>query len=102
MGVGVTLDCGHLTPGAGSGERDFCGDCGYMTPSAGSVRCFLPGESGLVTQNAVSADPGACGCVKPGEVSGRWGHYGECGRVNPGEVSGRGFTLETMDMCPYE
>ena len=87
MGVGVTLDCGHLTPGAGSGERDFCGDCGYMTPSAGSVRCFLPGESGRVTQNAVpgvEADPGACGCVKPGEVS------------------GRGFILETKDMCPYE
>ena len=54
-----------------------------------------------MTQNAVSgveADPGACGCVKPGEVSGRWGHYGECGRVNLGEGSGRVFTLEAMDM----
>ena len=54
-----------------------------------------------MTQNAVygiEVDPGACGCVKPGEVSGRWGHYGECGRVNLGAGSGRVFTLETMDM----
>ena len=61
--VGITLNCGHLTPGAGSEKRALHGDFGRMTPGAGSVRCFLPGESGQVTQNAVSgveADPGAC------------------------------------------
>ena len=82
-------------------ERALCGDCGHVTPDEVSVRCFLPGKSVWVTQNAVSgveADPGACGCVKPAEVSGRWGHYGECGRVNLGEGSGRVFTLEAMDM----
>jgi len=109
LGVGITLDYGRLTPGAGSVERALCGDCGHVTPGEVSVRCFLPGKSGQVTQNAMSgveADPGACGCVKPGEVSGRWagevsgrwGHYGECGRVNLGAGSGRVFTLETMDM----
>ena len=80
LGVGVTLDCGRLTPGAGSGERALCGDCGHVTPGVGSVKCFLPGESGRVTQNAVSgveADPGDCGYVKPGEVSGRWNHHGD-------------------------
>ena len=63
LGIRVTLDCGHLTPCAESGERALCGDCGHVTPGAGSVRGFLPGESGQVTQNAVSgveADPGAC------------------------------------------
>ena len=48
--------------------------------------------------SGVEADPGACGCVKPGEVSGRWGHRGNCGCVNPGAKSGRVFTLETMNM----
>ena len=96
LGVGITLNCGHLTPGAGSGKRALHGDYGHMTPGAGSVRCFLPGESGLVTQNAVSADPGACGCVKPGEVSGRWGHRVDCGHVNPSAESGRVFPLQTM------
>ena len=69
-----------------------------------------------MTQNAVSgveADPGACGCVKPGEVSWRWGHCGDCGHVTPGKGSdvgcergdyghitpdawGKGITLETV------
>ena len=68
LGVGVTLDCGRLTRGAGSEERALCG---HVTQGAGSVRCFLPVENGQVTQNAASgveADPGACGCVKPGGV----------------------------------
>ena len=94
LGVGLTLDGGCPTPGAGSRERALCG---HVTPGAGSVRCFLPAESGQVTKNAVSvveADPGACGCVKPGEVSGTWGHHGDwtceprCrvwGRVHPGD-----------------
>lgn len=101
LGVGVALDCGRLTPGAGSGERALCGNCGHVTTGAGSVRGFLPGESRGVTQNALSgieADPGACGCVKPGEVSGRWDHCGGYERVNQGAGFGRVFTLETIDM----
>ena len=60
-----------------------------------------PEDYECVTQNAVpgvEADPGACGCVKPGEVSGMWGHHGDYGHVNPGAGSGRVFTLETMNM----
>ena len=54
-----------------------------------------------MTKNAVSgveADSGVCGCVKPGEVSGRWGHHGDCGRVNPVAGFGRVCTLENVDM----
>ena len=32
LGVGFTLDCGCLTPGAGSMERALCGECGHVTP----------------------------------------------------------------------
>ena len=117
MEVEVTLDCGHLTPGAGS------------------ARCFLSGDRGHVTQNAVSgveADPRACRCVTQVKCLGgcspwRLGtcvpmykvyegvHQGNCGHVTPGKgyevecqrgnyghvtsgTGGKEVTLETQDL----
>ena len=104
MEVEVTLDCGHLTPGAGSGERAFL-ETGCVTPGAGSARCFLSGDRGHATQNAVSgieADPRACRCVTQVKCLGGcspwrlWTcvpmykvyegvHQGNCGHVTPGK-----------------
>ena len=44
LGTGVTLETGHVTPGAGSGDGGHPGDCGRVTPGAGSGDGGHPGD----------------------------------------------------------
>ena len=50
LGVGITLDYGRLTPGAGSVERALCGDCGHVTQIQGLVNDITPETMGMCHQ----------------------------------------------------
>ena len=49
---GYTADCGHVTPGAGSGMWGHCGDCSGVTLGTGSGEKCHPSDFGNVTPGA--------------------------------------------------